>query len=120
MPILLQYVMTGNLLAQVNIKDIPLDSAGTKISSTYTDFGTLISLLIKNAFTLIGIALVILLIFGGFNFIIAAGNDDPKKTQQASSTIKAALVGFAVVFLSYVIVQVIQTFTGLEILNSTL
>jgi Na+/melibiose symporter-like transporter len=107
--------MTGKLLAQVNIGDLPLGT--TKISSRYTDFASLISLLVKNSFTLIGIILVILLIFGGFNFIIAAGNDDPKKTQQASNTIKAALIGFVVVFLSYVIVQVIETFTGLTILE---
>lgn len=112
--------MTSKLLAQVNIGDLPINSSGTKISSQYTDFSSLIGLLIKNAFTLIGIILVILLIFGGFNFIIAAGNDDPKKTQQASNTIKAALIGFAVVFLSYVIVQAIETITGLSILNSGL
>jgi len=110
--------MTGKLLTQVNIGDLPLGN-GTNIDK-YKDVSSLITIFIKNAFTLSGIILVILLIFGGFNFIIAAGNDDPKKTQQATNTIKAALIGFAIVFLSYVIVQAIETFTGLEILNSGL
>ena len=111
--------MSNKLLAQVDIKDLPLGD-GKVISDKYQDVSSLITIFIKNAFTLAGIILVILLIFGGFNFIIAAGNDDPKKTQQAASTIKAALIGFTIVFLSYVIVQAIETFTGLEILNSGL
>jgi len=110
--------MTGKLLTQVNIGDLPLGN-GTNIDK-YKDVSSLITIFIKNAFTLSCIILVILLIFGGFNFIIAAGNDDPKKTQQATNTIKAALIGFAIVFLSYVIVQAIETFTCLEILNSGL
>jgi len=112
--------MTGKLLAQVgvDIGKLPLGD-GTNIEK-YQDVSNLITIFIKNAFTLAGIILVILLIFGGFNFIIAAGNDDPKKTQQAANTIKAALIGFAVVFLSYVIVQAIETFTGLQILKTDL
>ena len=109
--------MTGKLLAQVKIEELPL-SDKFDISDKYKDVSSLVTIFIKNAFTLAGIILVILLIFGGFNFIIAAGNDDPKKTQQAANTIKAALIGFAIVFLSYVIVQAIETFTGLQILNS--
>jgi len=48
---------------------------------------------------------------------MAAGGNDPKKTQQASQTITAALIGFVVVFLSYAIIQLIETITGLQILN---
>jgi len=111
--------MIGKLLA-VKLEDITLNDTGTKISDKYNDFASLLTLLVKNSFTLIGIILVILLIFGGFNFIIAACNDYPKNTQQAVNTIKASLIGFDFVFFSYVIVQAIQTFTGLEILNSNL
>ncbi len=110
--------MIGKLLAEVKIGELPLNKDNN--ISKYGSVSALITIFIKNAFTLAGIILVILLIFGGFNFIIAAGNDDPKKTQQAANTIKAALIGFAIVFLSYVIVQAIETFTGLKILNSGL
>lgn len=110
--------MAKHLLAQVNIGDeLILDSAGTKISSVYTDFASLISLVVKNSITIAGIIFVILLLLGGFNFIMAAGNNDPKKTQQAGQTITAALIGFVVVFLSYAIIQLIEFVTGFKILS---
>ncbi len=108
-----------NFLAQVNIGEKVEIRDGVSVASTYTDFGTLISLFVKNSITVAGIIFVILLILGGFSFIMAAGGNDPKKTQQASQTITAALIGFVVVFLSYAIIQLIETITGLQILNPT-
>jgi len=110
-----------NLLAQgVDIGQQTLLKPGQSVGSTYKDFSTLISVFIKNALTVAGIIFVILLIVGGFGFIMAAGGNDPKKTQQASQTITAALIGFVVVFLSYAIIQLIETITGFSILNSNL
>jgi len=109
-----------NLLAEVDIgQQTIIKPDGTPVSS-YTNFGTLISIFVKNSITIAGIIFVILLILGGFSFIMAAGGNDPKKTQQASQTITAALIGFVVVFLSYAIIQLIETITGLQILNSGL
>jgi len=64
--------------------------------------------------------LLFLLIFGGFSLIIGAGNGDPKKAQQGQKAITSALIGFAIVFLSYFIIQTIEIFTGLDILNPNL
>lgn len=111
--------MTSRLLAQVNIgNEVILNpDTNTKVGQTYTDFASLISIIVKNAITVAGIIFLILLILGGFSFIMSAGSGDPKKAQQAQQTITAALIGFVVVFLSYAIVQLIQTVTGLQILN---
>lgn len=110
--------MLYHLLAQVNIgQEVKLNTdPNSGVANTYTDFASLISLLVKNAITVAGIIFVILLILGGFNFIVSAGSGDTKKTQQASQTITAALIGFVVIFLSYAIVQLIQLITGLQIL----
>lgn len=104
----------SNLLAAVPID--PYLGPGT-VSSTFPTVGSLISVLLKNSLTLIGIILLVLLISGGLMFIISAGNNDSKKSAQAKSIITDALIGFAVVFLAYFIIQIIETVTGLHILN---
>lgn len=105
------------LLAQagVNIGDTPLGKGS--ISGTYPNLGTLISLILKNSLTVAGILLLFLLLFGGVTYIMSAGDGDPKKAQQAQTAITDALIGFAVVFLAYFIIQIIQVITGLNILN---
>lgn len=50
-------------------------------------------------------------------FIINAGSNDSKKAAQAKAIITDALIGFAVVFLAYFIIQIIEVITGLNILN---
>jgi len=107
----------NNLLA-VDI-DPFLGSKGA-VSSTFPTAGTLISVILKNSLTLIGIIMLVLLISGGLMFIIGAGNQDSKKSAQAKSLITDAVIGFAVVFLAYFIIQIIQVVTGLNILNSNL
>ncbi|MEK7527979.1 MAG: hypothetical protein AAB574_03105 [Patescibacteria group bacterium] len=96
-------------------RDLPL-GGGTNIAGKYTDFGILVTLILKNGLTLAGIILLVLIIAGGVMFIAAAGSDDSKKLAAASSTITSALIGFLVIFLSYFIIQIIEVITGLKIL----
>ena len=105
-----------NQILAVNIGDLPLGSGHT-LSGTYPRVSVLVSLLLNNAITIIGIILLALLILGGITYIIGAGNDDPKAMQKAQSIIVDAAIGFAVVFLSYFIIQVVEIVTGVKILN---
>lgn len=108
----------NRLLAQVNI-DPPL-SSGRTVSSAFPTIGSLVNVILKNSLTLIGIILLILLISGGFMFIMNAGANDPKKAAQAKAVITDALIGFIVVFLAYFIIQIVQVITGLNILSPNL
>ncbi len=101
-------------LLAVNIGDIPI--TGGTLATKYPSFGTLVTILLKNSLTIIGIILLFLLIYGGLMFIINAGSGDSKKADQAKGVITNALVGFAVVFCAYFIIQLIQVITGLTIL----
>lgn len=103
-----------NRLLAVDIGNTPLGT-GT-IQSKYPDLASIVNRIIPNALTLAGILLLILLIAGGFMLIIGAGNNDPKKAQMAQAMVTDALIGFAVVFLSYLLIQLIQVITGLQIL----
>jgi len=108
-----------NQLLAVNIGDIVLKDNKT-LSSTYPSVSPLISMLLKNSLTIASIILLGLLIFGGVTFIINAGGGDSKKADQAKQTITSALIGFAIVFGAFLIIQLIEVITGLNILNSGL
>ena len=99
----------------VSISDTPWGSRN--LGDTFPNLSTIVSLILKNSLTIIGILLLALLIFGGLMFIIGAGGDDPKKAQQGQKTITNALLGFAIVFLAYFIIQIIEVLTGLDILK---
>ncbi len=86
------------------------------LAQTFPNIGKIITLLLQNAITLAGIILLFLLIFGGINLIIGAGQGDPKKAAQGKQAITSALVGFAIVFLAYFIIQLIEVITGAHIL----
>lgn len=92
----------------------------TRTLDSYKSFSDVINLIIQTSIIAASIILVVLLIFGGITFIINAGNGDAKKADQGKKTITASIIGFAIVIFAYLIIKVIETFTGLPILESTL
>lgn len=65
---------------------------------------------------LAGIALFIMLVIGGFQFMTAGG--DPKKVAGAWATLTHAIIGLILIALSYLILVFIKEFTGAgQILN---
>ncbi|MCW1949288.1 MAG: hypothetical protein KIH89_002460 [Candidatus Shapirobacteria bacterium] len=111
--------MNRYLLAQVDLGQATQLNNSRSVNS-YSNFSQLINIIIRNSITVAGIILLALLIFGGITFIISAGSGDSKKADQGKKTITASLVGFAVIIFSYLIIQIIQTITGLNILNPDL
>lgn len=86
------------------------------LTATFPNLAVLISLLLKNALTLSGLILLVLILVGGFMYVANAGGD-PKKLAQSQSIITNSLIGFAVVFCAFFIIQIIDVLTGLNILN---
>ena len=78
-------------------------------------FGDLVSVIVKNAFVLAGVISFILLIFGGFQVIVGAG--DPKKLEKGRGAIIGAVIGLLLVFGSFWIIQIIEIVTGKAILT---
>jgi len=107
-----------NLLA-VNIGDqwfLKPNQAITNAPQFQTP-GALISIILRNVYTIAGVSLLFLLIFGGFSIILGAGGGDPKKAGQGQKAVTAAIAGFLIIFASYWIIQIIETITGVKILN---
>lgn len=83
-----------------------------------TTYGMLVSAIVKNAFVLAGVISFVLLIFGGFQVIVSAG--DAKKAEQGKAAVTGAVSGLLLVFGSYLFVQIIHVLTGIDIVNSGL
>ena len=86
-------------------------------ANTFKDFGSIVTVIVKNAVVFAGIIAFILLVVGGLGVIAGAGSGDTKQMEQSKRAITGAVVGLLIVVLSVLIVQVIATITGAPILK---
>lgn len=98
-----------------HIYAVNLGDAGINPAPNLSSFGVLTNIIVRNAFVFAGIISFILLIFGGFQVIVAAG--DTKKLEKGRGAIVGAVVGLLLVVGSFWIVQVVSIITGVDILN---
>jgi len=81
------------------------------------DMGTLVNVIIRNAFVIAGVVALFLLIFGGFGFIMSAGSGDTKGIEKGQKAITAAIIGLILIALSASIVALIGKLTGQQLLG---
>lgn len=84
---------------------------------SFDNFGSLVNVIIRNAYVLAGIISFLILVFGGFSVIMAAGSGDTKQLEKGKQTITYAVLGLIIVVTSYWIVQIIEKVTGLSLLQ---
>lgn len=78
--------------------------------------GSLVSLIknvIEGATAFIGIVLFVMLVVGGLTFLFSGG--DQKQVEKAKGTITNAVIGLVVLVCAYLILLLIQQFTGVEV-----
>ena len=80
----------------------------------FKDIGSLVSVIVPNAFTLAGIIAFVLLILGGFGFIVGSGAGDTKQMEQGKKALTGAAIGLVVIFGSFWIMQIVETLTGMQ------
>jgi len=85
------------------------------IKEIFPTLGSLITTILPNIYVVAGVILFILLIFGGFTYIVSAGQQKPEGVQQGKNAIAVALIGFFLIFASWWIIQIIEVITGIEI-----
>jgi len=73
--------------------------------------------LIWNAFVITGVGVFFVLLYGGFLYIMGAGQGDNKKIDQAKQAFTWGLIGLIVVFSSFWLIQIVKIFTGLNIIS---
>lgn len=69
--------------------------------------------LLSYIYVFAGLILLILLIFGGITLMTAAG--DQNKTKQGYGMISSGLIGFAIIFVSYFVLQLVEVVLGVKI-----
>lgn len=84
----------------------------------FADVGTLVTVIVKNAMVLAGLALFLILIIGGFSVVAGAGSGDPHKVEQGQKAIMGAVIGIVLIATSVLIMQVIAYITGIDLLKN--
>jgi hypothetical protein len=102
------------VFAQVDIK------TSYSLAGIFPDLGTLVSVLLFNAYVLAGIVFFLLILFGGFGIIMGSSGGNPEQTAKGGKAVAAALGGFLIIFLSYWIIRIIEVITGIDIFQSGL
>ena len=75
--------------------------------------GDVVSATLPYIYVFSGLGLLLMLILGGIELMTAAG--DPKKVESGYGRIKTGLIGFVIVFISYMVVQVVEVVLGVKI-----
>jgi len=89
------------------------DSCVISETATISCIECILKAFLNIAVRLAGIAVFIMLIVGGFQYLTAGG--DAKRTQAAGKTLTAAIVGLVVVIGAWFILLFIEKFTGVEV-----
>lgn len=82
------------------------------------DFSGIVATIIQVAFVIGVIIALAFLIWGGIQWIVSGG--DSKKVDGARNMIIGALVGLAIMFLSFFILNILLGFFGISLTNLTL
>ena len=76
----------------------------------FNTIGEILNELVKLIYPLAGILLFIMLLLGGFDLLTSAGNEE--KVKKGQGRITSAVIGFAILFAAYWIMQIIQIILG--------
>lgn len=83
-------------------------------AANFDTIGSLVSVVVRNAFVLAGLIAFVFLVIGGLGFIAGAGAGDTKKLEQGQKTITGAAMGLIVIVGAVWIMLIIEKLTGLE------
>ena len=78
-----------------------------------TGVSLVVSLVLKIAFAIAAISLLVFTVIAGISLIAGAGQSNPEKLEKGKSAIMSALIGFIVVLVAYWIVKLIEQITCL-------
>lgn len=98
-----------------NIK-IPTNKSGViDVNKSDLTLGEIVSGIIPWIFYIAGFALLLMLVFGGFQLLTSAG--DKNAVEAAKKRITNSIVGFVIIFASYWIVQLVGKILGINIFS---
>ncbi len=83
------------------VDDMEVQAGITALDSfdTSASIGSILAVAIKIFLSLLGIIFVILILFGGYNWMTAAGEEE--KVRKAQETIRRAIIGLIIIIMAY-------------------
>ncbi len=99
-------------IAQVNIGSAFNSPIGQTVG-----LADLVSIILFNALAISGVIMLFLMIGGGIGMIAGAGQGNPESAAKGRQAVTAAVIGFIIIFAAYWIIKIVETVTGLSILN---
>ena len=97
--------------ASINSKCVGATATGTTDVATLQGFECLFYNILSVALRLIGLAMFLMLLFGGFKYLTSGG--DPKAVEAAKATLTTAVTGLVLAVLAWFILSFISKFTGI-------
>ena len=85
--------------------------------ATFKSLEGLFSNLVRGLTALIGVAIFVMFVVGGFNFLFSGG--DQKKLEKARGTLTNAIIGVVVIVSAYLILLTIKALTGVDVTKFT-
>lgn len=102
--------MKNNLLAQtINIGGQEIIGP---LGGEITSLGDLVNKLIDFIIPFSGIILLLVLIWGGYDYLLSHG--DPEKVKSGKGKITAGIIGFIIIILAYTLTKLISYIFGLQ------
>ncbi len=86
-------------------------------AATFKCLEPLFANLVQALTALVGVAIFIMFVVGGFSFIFSGG--DQKKLEKARGTLTNAIIGVVVIVCAYLILLTIKALTGVDVTKFT-
>lgn len=106
---------TNPVFAQTRVDTCPKDQFSPLCNLTADKFGAIVGTLVTVAFVIAVVIALAFLVWGGIRWIISGG--DKAGVESARNTIIAAVIGLAIVLLSYFILNIVLKFFGIDLTN---
>jgi len=79
---------------------------------------SLVKFVVNLSLILSGVAMLILILIGGFQIISGAGSGNPESVAKGKKAVTYALAGFIIIFVAYWFVRLIEVLTGVTFVTS--
>lgn len=80
----------------------------------FPNIGAVVSEALKYVYVFAGLALLLMLIWGGI--LLMTAGEDQAKVKEGYGKISAGFIGFAIIFVSYFVVQIVEIMFRVRIL----
>jgi hypothetical protein len=107
-----KFIMLALKFQEIQSGAFPGQFGGNTAFRYNATIGEIVSSFLPYIFMFAGIALLIYLILGGFQLMLSRG--DPKAIQSAQGKITNALIGFVIIIIAFLIVQLLGQLLGIK------